>query len=101
MNITEEFNGLMTKESFENWVPNEQTRYFEVSYTLKGKEFICFVKCDLDKRNWTSIYANPNNPNDFLIRRENTSQELWAYRKSITEDKWKDLFKLIVKSCEK
>lgn len=68
-------------DKFQEWVPTEENRYFKVSYTLREKEFDCYIKCSLDKKTWVSIFINYANPRDWFVRNETISSELWQFRK--------------------
>jgi hypothetical protein len=57
-----------------------------VDYTIRGKNFNCYVKADSDNKYWTCVYINPLNPrNDCFIRRETGSPILFNHKIDIEE----------------
>jgi myosin-crossreactive antigen len=97
---TPEIKNYVNRTTFEQWVPNENDRYFTVEYSVRGVEFLCYVKCDLDKKDWVTVFVNQSNPRNCFIRRESVSRELWQQRKLLTYGEWKSKFDQVVLTCE-
>lgn len=90
--------GNNSLESFEDWVPDETNRYFEVTHHIPDKEFVFVCRADLDKKTWVCVYQNPLNPKECWIRSEVQSPTLWAHRRNLTKDQFIEAINKVIRN---
>lgn len=86
----------MICNQLETWKWNSEEAYKEVDFSIHGKEFRAFVKISKDKRTWTMLYQNESNPDDWFIRKEISSPELWQYGRPVLPQTYNHLLKKLI-----
>lgn len=72
---------MISNDQFDSWECTEETRYFTVSWVDRT----LYIKMDLDKKYWTSVYVNQYNPKYCEVKCEPASPRLWKYRTPISK----------------
>jgi hypothetical protein len=75
---------------------NPEDLHRKVNFNVQGKEFIALVKISRDSKTWTMLYQNESNPDDWFIRNEICSQELWKYGRQVLPQTYNHLFQKLI-----
>lgn len=86
----------MICNQLETWKWNLEEAYKEVEFNVHGKQFIALVKISKDKQTWTMLYQNESNPQDWFIRKEIPSPDLWKYGRPVLPQTYNHLLKKLI-----
>ena len=70
-------------------------KYFKVEFAKEGKRFPCIVKFFEGDRHWICVYMNPDNLNDFFIRKEVMSEILLQHGEETYQEVFQNIYNKI------
>lgn len=74
---------MLKSKEWENWNWDYNNAFREVGFNVLGKNFTTLVRVKPDKKTWVMLYQNEENPNDWFVREEVVSPDVWYYGKPI------------------
>lgn len=74
---------MIRSQEWEKWQWDYNNAFREVEFNILGKNFISYIRIKPDKKTWVMLYQNEDNPNDWFIREEVISPDVWYYGKPI------------------